>query len=108
MSGKVIGYEAVLDLSLPPLGEMYGIDGGLYWDAHANHPVDYDKLVRAGYYRPIIDTLPQWLAWRFGELLPDTEWPPAMRDGEVAYWEHEAAAVRRAVARGGFKPKEEA
>jgi hypothetical protein len=48
------------------------------------------------------DTLPHWLYVRFGkgpmawhELTPDDQ----------SYWEHEAAAVRRAVARGGFKPE---
>jgi len=48
----------------------------------------------------VSDTLGKWLHYRFGK--DDYTW--AMLDGEERlYWEHEAAAVRRAVARGGFK-----
>jgi hypothetical protein len=49
------------------------------------------------------DTLPHWLYVRFGkgplgwhELDPDTR----------SWWVHEAAAVRRAVARDGFKKED--
>lgn len=43
---------------------------------------------------------PAWLAQRF-----DPQGAPwdGMSDDDRAYWEHQAAAVRRAVARGGFK-----
>lgn len=47
---------------------------------------------------PATDTLPQWLARRFGK----TTWDE-MSPGDQSFWEHEAAAVRRAVERGGFK-----
>jgi hypothetical protein len=46
------------------------------------------------------DTLPAWLAQRFDPRGPDWD---ALSDDDRAYWEHQAAAVRRAVARGGFK-----
>lgn len=45
-----------------------------------------------------IDTLPQWLAHRFSK----TDWDE-LDDDTRLWWQHEAAAVRRAVARGGFK-----
>lgn len=55
------------------------------------------------------DTLAQWLYNRFGKLmerLDPTEtakdWPQLPEDG-MSWWEHEAAAVRRAVGRGGYK-----
>jgi len=46
------------------------------------------------------DTLAAWLAHRF-----DLNSPPwnGMPDDDRSYWEHQARAVRRAVARGGFK-----
>ena len=50
------------------------------------------------------DSLPQWLAWRFGgRATTATDWADVDGDDQD-YWKHEAAAVRRAVARGGFKP----
>ncbi len=53
---------------------------------------------------PEDDTLPQWLAWRFGRLATTaTDWA-GLDEDDRAYWKHEAAAVRRAVERGGFKP----
>jgi hypothetical protein len=51
------------------------------------------------------DTLPAWLVQRFDPRGPD--WG-ALTDEDRAYWEHQAAAVRRAVARGGFKAAEPA
>jgi hypothetical protein len=55
------------------------------------------------------DTLAQWLFQRFalyGRGLPQSDaqktWEE-FSDDERAFWEHEAAAVRRAVGRGGFK-----
>jgi len=46
------------------------------------------------------DTLPAWLHWRFGPHgQPWSEVP----DEDKSLWEHQARAVRRAVARGGFK-----
>jgi len=46
------------------------------------------------------DTLPAWLYQRF--MSHGVGWDNLDAD-DRAYWEHEAAAVRRAVARGGFK-----
>lgn len=47
------------------------------------------------------DTLPAWLRQRF--TASDVSWEH-LDDGERSYWEHQARAVRRAVARNGFKP----
>ena len=49
---------------------------------------------------PPADTLPEWLNHRYGRN--PHGWDD-LSDDERSYWEHEAAAVRRAVARGGFK-----
>jgi hypothetical protein len=46
------------------------------------------------------DTFPAWLAQRFDPNSPP--WDALDHDGRT-YWQHEATAVRRAVARGGFK-----
>lgn len=46
------------------------------------------------------DTLPAWLHWRFGPHGQPWSDVPAE---DQACWEHQARAVRRAVARGGFK-----
>jgi hypothetical protein len=48
----------------------------------------------------VADTFPAWLAQRF-----DPQGAPweGMSDDDRAYWEHQARAVRRAAARGGFK-----
>lgn len=48
------------------------------------------------------DTLPHWLYERFGSKHSTFKWD-AMSDGDRTYWAHEAAAIRRAVARNGFK-----
>lgn len=50
--------------------------------------------------QPGPDTLPAWLYQRFAGGVPAWEF---LDDGDRAYWEHHAAAVRRAVERGGFK-----
>jgi hypothetical protein len=50
------------------------------------------------------DTLPAWLRQRF--TASDVSWEH-LDDGGRAYWEHQARAVRRAVARNGFKPSGE-
>lgn len=44
------------------------------------------------------DTLPQWLHRRYGVHAWDE-----VHEDERLYWRHEADAVRRAVARNGFK-----
>jgi len=52
---------------------------------------------------PEKDTLAKWLYNRFStlDMFPHT-WERMSQD-DKDYWEHEANAVRRAVARGGFK-----
>lgn len=47
------------------------------------------------------DTLPAWLHWRFGKH--GQRWDYLDVDDQ-SYWERHAEAVRRAVARNGFKP----
>lgn len=49
------------------------------------------------------DTLPQWLFQRFGT--DGRVWESLCLEDQE-YWAHEAAAVRRAVERGGFKQGE--
>jgi hypothetical protein len=67
-----------------------------------HHAVDdanaRDNARQAGTSQP--DTLPAWLQQRFDPRGPD--WS-ALTDDDRSYWEHAARAVRRAVARGGFK-----
>ena len=46
------------------------------------------------------DTLPAWLYQRF---MPDGIGWDQLDEDDRSYWEHQARAVRRAVARGGFK-----
>ena len=46
------------------------------------------------------DTLPAWLYQRF---MPDGTGWDNLDDDQRSYWEHQARAVRRAVARNGFK-----
>lgn len=53
-----------------------------------------------------IDTLPAWLHQRFAVNGP-VSWECLDAD-QRAYWEHQARAVHRAVARGGFKTASEA
>lgn len=48
------------------------------------------------------DTLPAWLYQRFGRSANTRAWGD-LDDADQSYWAHHAAAVRRAVARGGFK-----
>ena len=47
-----------------------------------------------------LGTLPAWLHQRFDPRGPDWD---QLDDDDRSYWEHQARAVRRAVARGGFK-----
>lgn len=48
------------------------------------------------------DTLPAWLYQRFAVIHGAPPWD-RLTDSDRSYWEHQARAVRRAVARGGFK-----
>jgi len=50
----------------------------------------------------VADTLPAWLHQRFDPHGADWE---QLDDDDRAYWEHHARAVRRAVARNGFKER---
>lgn len=58
-----------------------------------------------GQLAPVEDTLPAWLYQRFNESLAAPAWD-RLTEADRTYWEHHAAAVRRAVARGGFKAAE--
>jgi hypothetical protein len=49
------------------------------------------------------DTLPAWLYQRFAVIHGCAPWDQ-IDDGQRAYWEHQARAVRRAVERNGFNP----
>lgn len=51
------------------------------------------------------DTLAEWLFNRFA-VWTARKWDELDGDDRL-YWEHEANAVRRAVARGGFKKESE-
>lgn len=63
-------------------------------------------VLLAGAAAIVEDTLPQWLAWRFGKnATTGSDWA-GLSEGDRAYWAHEADAVRRAVMRGGFKDPE--
>lgn len=84
-----------------PVGWVDCPTGG--WWAHETHPADgHDADPRpARHSEPATeDTLPAWLAKRFDPRGADWD---GMSDDDRAYWAHQAAAVRRAVARGGFK-----
>jgi hypothetical protein len=49
------------------------------------------------------DTLAEWLYKRLiSSYYSEITWED-LDDNDKSFWEHEAAAVRRAVARGGFK-----
>lgn len=48
------------------------------------------------------DTLPAWLYQRFGSYRLALPWEYLAQEDQE-FWAHEAAAVRRAVERGGFK-----
>jgi hypothetical protein len=65
-------------------------------------PPHHGGGVRCGCYD---DTLPQWLYQRFacpGQPTARIAWD-LLEDNIRSYWKHTAAAVRRAVARDGFK-----
>lgn len=52
------------------------------------------------------DTLAHWLHQRFGKYREGYEPWSQLSNDDRSYWEREAAAVKRAVARGGFKNPE--
>ncbi|MEU0207408.1 hypothetical protein [Streptomyces canus] len=66
------------------------------------YPIDADVLAETYELvtEPVEDTLAAWLAHRFD---PNSGPWDGMSDDDRSHWEHEAAAVRRAAARGGFK-----
>ena len=49
------------------------------------------------------DTLPEWLYQRFARYRRHAPTWGQLTDNDRTFWDHEAAAVRRAVARNGFK-----
>lgn len=65
------------------------------------YPIDDGDVLDQSYdLIPAVDTLAHWLYLRFGKTA--TAWETLdLADRE--YWAHEAQAVRRAVARGGFR-----
>lgn len=82
-------------------------------DADWNKPAGYCRGLRAGAELLLAksvekagagateaDTLANWLHLRFGKNATAWEYLDLV---DREYWEHEAQAVRRAVARGGFK-----
>jgi hypothetical protein len=83
-------------------------------DADWNKPADYCTGLRAGAELLLAksvekagdlvateaDTLANWLHLRFGKTVTAWEYLDLV---DREYWEHEAQAVRRAVARGGFR-----
>jgi hypothetical protein len=85
-----------------PVGWIDCPTGG--WWAHDTHPTDghdASPMPAAGEAHVVADdTLPAWLAQRFDPRGPGWE---QLSGDDRDYWEHHAAAVRRAVARGGFK-----
>lgn len=62
-------------------------------------PIDIREISNA-VPAPGPDTFPEWLQQRYGHTLVDGDDFAA----HVSFWQHEADAVRRAMARGGFKP----
>lgn len=75
------------------------------WEPYAYHEDDWDVALVGGIIdatTPRSDTFPAWLARRMDPRGP--KWD-AMSDDDRSYWEHEARAVQRAVARDGFKPE---
>lgn len=64
------------------------------------YPIAEDVLAETYETVPGADTLAHWLSRRFD--VNAGAWD-AMSDDDRSYWEHEAEAVRRAVARGGFR-----
>lgn len=70
----------------------------------AEHLQAIEGLITA--YRAAIDTtdtLPEWLYRRFARYRRNAPAWSDLTEDDQAFWAHEAAAVRRAVARGGFK-----
>jgi hypothetical protein len=67
--------------------------------------LEVEEVDRDDTVKPTADTLPAWLAQRFDPRCPDWD---ALGDDDRSYWEHQARAVRRAVARGGFKTAQHA
>lgn len=96
---------------------------GEAWDVDVpeDAPKKVVRLVECDPPKPPQDTLPQWLYKRFGRGVPNfqgefvwgNDYAPTygqsrcdwadLSAGDQEYWQHDAAAVRRAVARNGFK-----
>ncbi|MFD9004453.1 hypothetical protein ACFV0T_26430 [Streptomyces sp. NPDC059582] len=81
------------------LSKALGLGTGAPWDTIQHRANELAAL--ADEEQPAEgDTLPAWLRQRFTASGVDWE---NLDDAERSYWEHQARAVRRAVARGGFK-----
>jgi hypothetical protein len=76
-------------------------------DQAAEYGVDLPQMVADAvvkHQKEHTGTLGAWLYWRFHRKYEPAapDWS-SLPDEEKDYWEHEASAVQRAVARGGFK-----
>lgn len=80
------------------LSKALGLGTGAPWDAIQARANELAAL--ADEEPDESGTLPQWLHWRFGKH--GQTWDSLGTDDQ-SHWEHQAAAVRRAVTRGGFK-----
>lgn len=69
---------------------------------HANDDAEAREKTTAPSGGGTPDTLAAWLYQRFAVIHGAPPWD-LLSDDSRAYWEHHARAVRRAVARGGFK-----
>ena len=78
----------------------YLIDQLARKDARSGEADEKLREFRGGEPQTAPDTLPAWLYQRF--MVSGVGWDNLDAD-DRAYWEHQARAVRRAVARGGFK-----
>lgn len=76
------------------LSKALSLGTGAPWDAIQARATELANLAA----QP--DTLPAWLHQRFDPRGPDWD---QLDEDDRSYWEHQARAVRRAVARGGFK-----
>lgn len=85
------------------------IDDMEHRNAWAGRPVtastcsEFLRGMAAGSQPASEDTLPAWLYQRFSRSRPNSPAWERLMDEDRSYWEHQARAVRRAVARGGFR-----
>jgi hypothetical protein len=86
------------------------VTNAFHGEPFLNYPPDFadllrehaDRLTAAAQGDTVTDTLAAWLYQRFINAADAAAWD-TLGDADRSYWEHQARAVRRAVARGGFK-----